>query len=131
MLLLLDTHILVRWLAEPERLSREQARALEDAIRNYESVSISAVTLIELAVLADAGTKRLKRGFEDVLTKIETHPAIRVLPVTVEIAREVSRLAQLRDPADRTIAATARVHGLRLVTSDARIIDSGCVSCVE
>jgi PIN domain nuclease of toxin-antitoxin system len=37
----------------------------------------------------------------------------------------------LLDPADRTIVATARVHGLRLVSSDRRIIDSGLVTVQE
>ena len=44
---------------------------------------------------------------------------------------DVASLNVLRDPADRAIAATARVHRLRLVTSDQRIIDSGIVQVVE
>jgi len=35
-----------------------------------------------------------------------------------------------RDPADRLIAATARVHGLRLLTADERFRRSGLVSVV-
>jgi predicted nucleic acid-binding protein len=34
-------------------------------------------------------------------------------------------------PADCIIVATARVHGLRLLTSDRRIIESSLVSTVE
>ena len=37
----------------------------------------------------------------------------------------------LPDAADRTIVAAARVRGLRLVTSDQRIIESGLVRVVE
>jgi len=40
-------------------------------------------------------------------------------------------LGALRDPADRAIAATARAHRLRLVTSDHQIIESKLVSMVE
>jgi PIN domain nuclease of toxin-antitoxin system len=36
----------------------------------------------------------------------------------------------LRDPADRAIVATARVHKLRLVTSDERIIESELVPVI-
>lgn len=36
-----------------------------------------------------------------------------------------------RDPADRAIVATARVHRLRLVTSDQRIIESKLVPVIE
>lgn len=44
---------------------------------------------------------------------------------------EISSLGILRDPADRVITATARVHGLRLLTSDQRIIEHGLVKVVE
>jgi hypothetical protein len=37
----------------------------------------------------------------------------------------------LRDPADRAIVASARVHNLRLVTSDRRIIESKLAPVVE
>jgi PIN domain nuclease of toxin-antitoxin system len=47
------------------------------------------------------------------------------------VALDVAALRVLRDPADRAIAATARVHRLRLVTSDQRIIESKLVPVVE
>jgi PIN domain nuclease of toxin-antitoxin system len=37
----------------------------------------------------------------------------------------------LRDPGDRIIVATARVHHLRLLTADQRIIDSDLVAVIE
>jgi len=37
----------------------------------------------------------------------------------------------LRDAEHRVIVATARVHGLRLVTSGQRIIESGLVPVLE
>ncbi|MBZ5621995.1 MAG: hypothetical protein LAQ69_25200 [Acidobacteriia bacterium] len=49
--LLLDTHVLVRWLVEPKRLSRDQVRALRSAVRRGEPLTLSAITLIEIALL--------------------------------------------------------------------------------
>jgi hypothetical protein len=58
--------------------------------------------------------------------------AHRILPLTVAIAREVSVLQPvLLDPVDCVIVATARVHGLRLLTSDQRILNSNLVSTVD
>jgi len=55
-----------------------------------------------------------------------------VLPVTFEIASEVASLGRaLQDPAERAIAATARVHRLTLVTSDLRIIGSALVPVID
>ena len=129
---LLDTHIVARWLAEPKRLSREQMRVLNEAMRRRSPVAISAITLLELAVLLSDKSHRLKTGMEEMFAELTGNPIFRVLPITVEIAEEVYRLGDgLRDPADRAIVATARVHRLQLLTSDQRIIDSRLTSVVE
>jgi PIN domain nuclease of toxin-antitoxin system len=127
----LDTHILVHWLADPKRLSRDQVRILDGIVRRRETVAISAITLLEVALLSSDGRLRMKLTSGEVFNELEASPLFRILPLTVDVAREVSTLSALRDPADRVIVATARVHGLRLLTADQRIIESNTVSAVE
>jgi PIN domain nuclease of toxin-antitoxin system len=62
---------------------------------------------------------------------LNSNPVFRILPLTYEVALEVASLGVLRDPADRAIVATARVHRLRLVTSDRRIIQSQLIQVIE
>jgi PIN domain nuclease of toxin-antitoxin system len=92
---------------------------------------MSAFTLLEIAILASEGRLAFKAGLDEFFADLQANPVFRVLPLTYEIAAEVAVLASLRDPADRTITATARVHRLRLVTSDRRIIESNLVPVVE
>ena len=128
---LLDTHILVRWLTAPKKLSREQARVLRDAVRQREPVAISAITLLEIAILFGDGSTRSDIPVGELFSVLESNPALQIIPLTVDVAAEVATLGgSLRDPADRTIVGTARVHKLRLITSDQRIIDSNLVSVV-
>ena len=56
-------------------------------------------------------------------------PHLEVLPLTVDVAIESEQLGESFPPdtADRLIAATARVHGLTLITSDEAIRRSGAV----
>jgi PIN domain nuclease of toxin-antitoxin system len=56
-------------------------------------------------------------------------PLVRRLSISPAVAAEVVSLPESfpRDPADRIIAASARVAGARLATQDQRIIDSGVV----
>jgi len=129
--LLLDTHVAIRWLVEPKRLSREQFRVLESAVRRGEPVALSAISLLEVAVLHSEGKLRTKARLEDLLNELQGHPVFQLFPLTYEVAAEVALLGALRDPADRAIVATARVNRLRLVTSDQRIIDSKLVQVVE
>jgi PIN domain nuclease of toxin-antitoxin system len=129
--ILLDTHIVLRWLGDPARLSREQTRMLAEAVRHRETVAISAITLLEVAILPREGPRRVRFNLDELLGQIESSPVFCILPFTVEIAKEVSILGILKDPVDRVIVATARVHGLRLLTSDQRIISSNVVSTVD
>jgi len=129
--LLLDTHILIRWLGDIRKLSRPQLRELESATRRGEPVALSAVSLLEIAVLASGERPALKVSLDEFFRDLNSNPTFRILPLTYEVALDVASLSALRDPADRAIAATTRVHRLRLVTSDQRIIESKLVPVVE
>ena len=94
-------------------------------------MALSAVSLLEIAVLASGEKPALKISLDEFFRDLNSNPAFRILPLTYEVALDVASLSALRDPADRAIAATARVHRLRLVTSDQRIIGSGLVPVVE
>jgi PIN domain nuclease of toxin-antitoxin system len=123
---LLDTHVAVRWLLEAKKLSREQVRAIEEAVRRTEPVGLSAMSLLEIAVLTSQGKLRLR--VDEFFEELQANLLFRILPLSYEVALEVASLGvALRDPADRVIVATARVHRLRLMTLDQRIIESKLV----
>ena len=127
--LLLDTHIVIRWLVEPERLSREQDRILTQAERRAEPLAVSAVSLVEIGVIPG---NRLRISVSEILRALEPGAGFQIVPMDLVIAAEIAAMGDsLRDPNDRAIVATARVHGLRLVTSDERIIASKLVPVVE
>jgi len=134
--LLLDTHILLWWLDAPggpaRRLTAAQARALDLSREIHEPLGVAAITLWEIAKAVERGRVRFDQELGVVLRGIEQHPLLRMLRLDAHVARESTLLgAALRgDPADQLIVATARVHGLRLVTSDERIRRSDTVPVV-
>ena len=128
---LLDTHVVIRWLVDDRKLSREQSRVLKTLVRHREPVAFSAMSLLETAVLASQGKVRLKASLNQFFGEIQANPVFQVLPLMYEIASEAALLGNLRDPADRAIVATARVHRLSLVTSDQRIIESKLVPVIS
>jgi len=84
------------------------------------------MSLLEIAVLPDRAVP-----VAQILRKIESDPAFKIIPFSPDIAMEVAALgSSLRDAGDRAIVATARVHRLRLVTSGPRIIRSGLVPVI-
>jgi len=127
---LLDTHVLIWWLGGSKRLSAEHRRVIRNALHHRELVAISAITLLEIAVLGQAGSRR-QIPADKVLSEIDSSQDFQILPLTVEIAAEVIAMGRsLQDPVDRVIVATARIHGLRLITADQRIIESKLVPIV-
>jgi PIN domain nuclease of toxin-antitoxin system len=124
--------VVVRLRSEPKKLSREQGRVLRNAIQRGEPLAVSAVSLVEIAVLAGKAGVSLRVPPREVLATIDQSFGFQIIPIDIDVALEVAALGDaLRDPGDRTIVATARVHGLRLVTSDERIIKSKLVPVIE
>ncbi len=127
---LLDTNVVIRWLSEPRKLSREQARVLADAEKSGEAVAVSTITLFELVGVTESG--RVKARVQDIFEELGASSMFQILPLTVEIATEMALMGRaLRDPADRAMVATARVHRLKMLTSDQRIIDSRLVAVID
>lgn len=129
---LLDTHIVVWWLTEDRKLSKAHARLLERSEKAGTALGISAITLWEIAKLVERGRIELGLSLDDSLEQLASSALITVLPLTPRIAAESTRLGAKfpTDPADQLIAATARVHGLALLTADQRIIDSRVVAVI-
>jgi PIN domain nuclease of toxin-antitoxin system len=119
--LLLDTHIWLWSLIEPERLGRR----IRGELRNQTNeLWLSPVSTWEALILHDKGRVYLASDPRDWITR-NTAP-FREAPLTHEIASasQFLRLAQ-RDPADRFLAATALVLDLTLVTADASLLGLG------
>ncbi len=89
------------------------------------------MTLLEIAVLLSGGSTRIKSSVSDLFASFEDEASIQILPLSIRVAAEAGMLVGLRDPADRAIVATARVHGLRLLTSDQRIIEANLVPVID
>ena len=123
---LLDTHIFVWSLLEPERLSKKVARAFED--RSNE-LWLSPISSWEVMVLAEKKRIDLRASPRKWLERVFSQIPFRQASLTHEVAMQ-SRSVSLphQDPADRFLAATAQVYGLTLVTADKALIKSKACS---
>jgi PIN domain nuclease of toxin-antitoxin system len=114
--LLLDTHIWVWNLMEPHRVSRHVAKALADS-RN--ELWISPVSSWEILVLCRKGRLSLERGPAAWISSALAMAPFREAPLTHEVALATESIVLRHwDPADRFLAASAKIYGLTLVTAD-------------
>lgn len=117
---LLDTCAWLDAFAAPELLKP----AVRKLLTGEHMVHISAISLLEVARKEAKGElifdRPLANWFEFALP---TH-WVRVLEITPEIAIDATRLPAWdhKDPGDQIVVATARLHGLKVLTSDSKIL---------
>jgi PIN domain nuclease of toxin-antitoxin system len=130
MRLLLDTHILIWWQLDRPELPAKYRTILENAEAEQEKFCLSVISLWEIAKLESSKRIHVLGSIDTWLEELESHSSIEILPLSSRIILESTRLGGRfhKDPADQLIAATARCHGLKLVTADERIRNSGVVA---
>jgi len=119
---LLDTHVWVWALEEPEKLGSKARSILQD----LDNVRLlSAISALEIARLIYFGKLHFSRPLSDWL-----HASMRALMATAidltpAVAVEAYSLpGQLhQDPADRILVASARLSSAILVTADKRLLN--------
>ena len=118
--LLLDTHIWLWSLLDPDRLSDSVKRAF----RSPEAeLRLSSISVWEALLLAERGRVTLEPDSHRWLRKAMSIIPIVEAPITVDVALASRTIdVEHQDPADRFIVATAKVYGLKLVTADARLL---------
>ena len=122
MKLLLDTHVWVWMRLDPDRLDRRARRRIEDSSNELWFSPISAWELLQLT---DRGRLHLAPDAPTWIRNSLATMTVSVAPIGVEIAIASRRIALSHDdPADRLLAATAKLLDLTLVTADERLL--GC-----
>lgn len=112
MRLLLDTHLLLWWLANSSALSKEARELIGDA---GNTVFVSAVSLWEIWLKESLGKLRLPVDFQ---ARLAAEP-FESLPLTAAQARQVALLPwHHRDAFDRMLVAQAYVENLVFLTTD-------------
>jgi PIN domain nuclease of toxin-antitoxin system len=117
--ILLDTHVVHWWSAEPERISNTAAEAINSA----DELAVAAISWFELAWMARheriALTIPVRSWLESLAAQVRT---VSVSPAIADTA--VSLPSSFPgDPADRMIYATSIEHGWQLVTKDRKLRD--------
>jgi len=119
---LLDTHAWLWGVLGDARLGPRARRAVASAAERAK-IGLAAISLKEAAWLLAHGRIVLREPvapWPDWLRDAASAPGLEVLPLTVEVAIASEQLPASfpKDPADRLIVATARIHGLTLITAD-------------
>jgi len=117
--LLLDTHVLLWWLADDSSLGADARSAIA---AGPSSVYVSAAPAWEMSIKQAMGKLEAPADLEDEIERNRFGP----LPISIAHASAAGRLARHHDdPFDRMLVAQALAEGLTLVTNDRRLASYG------
>jgi len=113
----LDSHVVHWWSAEPDRISSAAAKAIDGA----DELAVADISWFELAWLARHERIVVSIPVGSWLQQLAAQ--VRTIAVTPAIATTAVNLPSSfpGDPADRLIFATAVEQGWRLITKDQRL----------
>jgi PIN domain nuclease of toxin-antitoxin system len=114
---LLDTHIWLWLLSDHGKLGR---RTLQELKNENNELWVSPISTWEVLTLNFEGRIRLVGDLREWLSRATA--GTREAPLTHEIALAAREIPLHQDPADRFLAATAKILDLTLVTADARLL---------
>jgi len=119
---LLDTCVFIWAASEPTGLSspaREVLSACDTA------VFVSPLTCAELACLQEKKRIAINGHWRTWFSRCVSANGWQVLDITLSVVQEAYSLPETfhRDPVDRLLVGTARVHDMVIVTGDSRILN--------
>ena len=120
MKLLLDTHIWLWLVDDPERLGRRTMQELKSADND---LWLSPISTWEILTLQQKGRIKLYGDITEWVAHAVS--ATKLTAFTHEVALAGHQFPYDLDPADRFLSATAMVFDLTLVTADERLLGLG------
>jgi PIN domain nuclease of toxin-antitoxin system len=113
---LADTVAIVRHLRHHPALGRQAADILQQADQGLHRVYLSAITLMEVLYLSEAG--RVDLPLDELVAIISRSRNYGVVPVDADVTLAAVGIDDVPDLHDRIIVATARYLGVPILTSD-------------
>lgn len=115
---LLDTNALLYFLYDSEKLSK---KASDIIYRNNEKISVSIVSMWEIAIKSSIGKLEIKSSISKIAETCENEQ-FDILPIKPFHLDEIKRLPKIHgDPFDRLIISQAVSENLVIITKDGTI----------
>lgn len=114
---LLDTHIILWWLTNPQEIALQASKIISDKANN---VFISNASLWEMAIKKSLDRLTLSRNIVEILQT----EGFQIMPIGHEEALGISDLPPIhQDPFDRMLVMQAKLYNCVLITRDENIRD--------
>ncbi len=115
-LLLLDTHVFLWAVSDPDRLETQARNTIED---NENPIFVSSVSVAEIEIKRNLGKLKIDAEYDDLLGSLNAQ----WLDLDARQAASLRLLPNIhKDPFDRLLLAQAITNAMTLVTADRQIL---------
>lgn len=123
-MIVLDTHVWLWWLHDPDRLSTDAAKRIPQE-QESGSIIVSAISVWEVAVKVQSGKLVIPMDINRWYDLARSYPATVIEPLSPVDAIASTQLPGSfhKDPADRIIVSLARRRAVPLLTCDRKILE--------
>ena len=125
---LADTVAIVRHLRNHPALGREAARIFRDGDAGVNRILLSAITLMEVLYLSEAG--RVDVSLPELVLMVSRSRNYVIVPVNSEVLLAAIDVDDVPELHDRIIVATAKHLGIPILTGDRVIVGSSHVQTI-
>jgi PIN domain nuclease of toxin-antitoxin system len=117
LMVLLDTCALIWWTLDPDQLSPKARKACDGILRS--GGIVSSISIWEIGIKIKNGKLEIGLSLEEYVARVKKIEKLSILPVDEAIwMKNLSLPWKQRDPADRTIVATAALNHVPIITKD-------------
>ncbi len=122
-----DTHSLVWYFTNDQRLGKKALKAFESTVQSGRII-VPTVVLAEIMFIANKG--RLLIGFTETVAKIESMANFEIAVLDLDVLRLSEKTSVSLEMHDKIIVATAMCYDGVLITKDEQITKSKVVKTV-
>jgi PIN domain nuclease of toxin-antitoxin system len=122
-----DTHSLVWYFTNDQRLGKKAFKAFESTVQSGRII-VPTVVLAEIMFIANKG--RLLIGFTETVTTIETMANFEIAVLDLDVLKLAEKISASLEMHDKIIVATAMCYDGVLITKDEQITNSKVVKTV-
>jgi PIN domain nuclease of toxin-antitoxin system len=122
-----DTHALVWYFTDDQRLSKKALKSFESTVKEGQII-VPTVVLAELLFIAKKG--RIPLGFMATVAKIEALANFEIAPLDLDVLKIADSIDAPLEMHDKLIVATAIRYEAFLITRDEQILKSKAVKTI-
>lgn len=122
-----DTHSLVWYFTDDQRLSKKALKSFESTVKEGQII-VPTVVLAEMLFIANKG--RIPLGFTATVEKIEALANFEIAPLDLDVLKIAASIDAPLEMHDKLIVATAIRYDARMITRDEKITKSKAVKTI-